>query len=422
MKISHFSFCTAALVLLFSILFNLTGCAVRADTNDLMEGIAPSHPSLSEPDPAGSSKAADFAVRLFRECLDAEGSEKSVLISPLSVISALAMTANGAKGETLRQMEQVLGFPVSELNAYLYSYMSSLPENGKARLDLANSVWFTDDPGFKVEESFLKMNADYYGAGAYKVPFNRSTLRDINDWVREKTHDMIPQILNDIPKEAVMYLVNAMAFEGEWMNKYLEYSVKEDTFTTERGESRTAEFMYGSEHSYLDDGMALGFMKYYAGGDYAFVALLPNEGISISDYASTLTGEKITSLLADPRHGTAYTAIPKFEKTYGTEMSSILKEMGMTDAFDFGKADFSGLGTSENGNIMINRVIHKTFIAVNEQGTRAGAATAVEMTNGSAYMPEEITYIYLTRPFIYMLVDCSTGNPFFIGTFTDTEN
>lgn len=115
------------------------------------------------------------------------------------------------------------------------------------------------------------------------------------------------------------------------------------------------------------------------------------------------------------------TSIPKFETGYDVEMSDILKGMGMTDAFDGGRADFEGLGTSEGGNIFINRVIHKTFISVGEQGTKAGAATVVETYSNGMEPAEEIKKVYLDRPFVYMLIDCENHIPFFIGTMMDVE-
>ena len=176
--------------------------------------------------------------------------------------------------------------------------------------------------------------------------------------------------------------------------------------------------MYGTEHMYLDDGSATGFLKYYADRKYAFAALLPNDGVSVSDYVASLTGEGLMNTLHNTQNVEVKTAIPKFESEYSVEMSDILKAMGMTDAFDGTKADFTGLGSLDDGNIFIGRVLHKTYIAVDEKGTKAGAATAVEMSGSSAPL-EELKTVYLDRPFVYMLIDCETNLPIFIGTAMD---
>ena len=390
--------------------------SVQLCSVDLMADVTPSNAD-SEPaeiTPSSAAAAADFALRLFRAGYD---SEKNTLISPLSVLSALAMTANGANGETLAQMERTLGLPRERWNEFFRSYLAALVEDDKSTLHLANAIWFTSDSRFTVNRDFLQTNADYYGADAYKAPFDDTTLADINDWVKENTDGMIPEILDQIPKEAVMYLVNALAFDAKWAQPYNEYSVQPGTFTAVNGAARTVDFMYSEEHAWLENDKATGFIKYYQGGRYAFAALLPNEDVSVEDCLDSLSGEALQAMLANPRYETVYTSLPKFEAEWSAELNELLETMGMTAAFDGGQADFSGLGTSSAGNIYISRVIHKTFISVAEDGTRAGAATLVEACDEAAAMDPK--QVWLNRPFIYMLIDCQTGIPFFIGTMLD---
>ena len=405
-----------SLLLVCAMAVNLTGCTMEVHAKDLMDGITPNQ--VNALDDLGSQNAdvTDFAIRLFKA---SEESGKNTLISPLSVLCALAMTANGAEEETLAQMEEVLGMTTEELNLYLYSYMQNLPQGEKYKLSLANSIWFTEDERFTVNQDFLQTNANYYGADIYKAPFDKQTLKDINNWVKQNTDEMIPEILDQIPAEAIMYLVNALAFEAEWSEIYEKHQVKDGEFTKEDGTKQDVKFMYGSEGTYLEDEKATGFMKRYKGGKYAFVAMLPNEGVSVSEYIASLEGESLNALLTNPQYVTVHTSIPKFETEYSVEMSEILKNMGMTEAFDMYNADFEGLGTSTAGNIFISRVLHKTFISVGEKGTKAGAATIVEMKDGAAAEPTEPKEVYLDRPFVYMLVDCENNIPFFIGTMMD---
>lgn len=216
-----------------------------------------------------------------------------------------------------------------------------------------------------------------------------------------------------------MYLVNALAFEAEWQDIYLKTQVSTGRFKTEDGEYKNVDFMHSQEYVYLEDEGATGFMKFYKDRKYAFVALLPNEGVSVQDYLATLTGEELADMLANHNYTAVTAAIPKFETEYDVEMSDVLKKMGMTDAFDMNEADFTRLGESDAGNIFINRVIHKTFISVGEKGTKAGAATVVEMTDGA--MAVEPKTVILDRPFVYMIIDCENNIPFFIGTFMNVE-
>jgi serine protease inhibitor len=404
------------LALLASSLLSLSGCGASAQAVDLMTGVKANTPQDAARTDDETAAIADFGVTLFKSSAESGG---NTLVSPLSVLCALAMTANGAGGDTRAQMEQVFGLPVEELNNYLGSYVRSLPSGDKYKLSLADSIWLRDADYLSVEQSFLQTNADYYDASVYKAPFDDGTVKDINAWVSDNTDGMIENILDQIPDAAVMYLINALAFDAEWETIYKETQVRDGTFTTEAGEARSAEMMYGTEYAYLEDGAATGFVKYYADRSYAFAALLPNEGVLLSEYVASLTGEGILDTLQNARDIEVNTAIPKFESEYAVEMSDILKAMGMTDAFDADKADFTELGTWESGNIFISRVLHKTYIAVDEKGTKAGAATVVEMFGGAAAPAEEPKTVYLDRPFIYMLIDCETNLPIFIGAMTD---
>lgn len=389
----------------------LSGCMLKSAEvtgKDLMENVKPNAVAFTE-EGAPTGAATDFAIRLFRESAKAG---ENTLVSPLSVLYALSMTANGADGNTLAQMEAVLGESVGVLNNFLGSYKTG------EELHLANGIWYKDDPGLTVEESFLQTNADYYGAGIYKAPFDDTTLQDINAFVEENTQGMVKDILDQIPQEAVMYLVNALAFDGSWEEFYRENQVQENTFTTENGVQQEVELMYSKEGKYLEDDYATGFIKYYDDRRYGFVALLPKEDVTVSDYVRSLTGEHLQSLLENARQVTVNAAIPKFETAFQGEMSEILKAMGMPDAFDGSLADFSQMATHTDGNIYISRVLHKTFISVAEQGTKAGAATVIEAACESA-MEMEIKTVTLDRPFLYMILDTRTNIPIFIGAQMD---
>ena len=410
------------LVIIFIMSTLLVGCS--GSSKNLMEDISKnaiptkSEFSLDE----FAVKQTDFALRLFNTCRLSDENGKNTLVSPLSVLMALAMTANGADGDTLDEMEKTLGMTKDELNDLSYTYMEMLslrnPKFGK--LSLANSIWFTDDKRFTVNQSFLQTNKDYYEGDIYKAPFDKTTLDDINQWVKDKTDGMIPSILNDIPSEVVMYLVNALAFDAEWTEPYLEIQVKDGIFTTEDGKKETKSFLCGEENTYIEDENSVGFIKYYKGCKYGFAAILPNEGISVDDYLDSVDGMHIYQMLTNKKNSILSTAIPKFKTEYSSEMSDQLKNMGIKQAFDINKADFRNLGTSTAGNIFIKDVFHKTFISVDEKGTKAGAATVIALEDGALFLSEP-REIYLDRPFIYMLIDCETNSPIFIGVMRDLE-
>lgn len=386
----------------------LSGCSAPKVT-DQMEGVEPQPLTATLTTEDEWSHLADFGVRLLQNTME---EEKNTLISPLSVLCALAMTANGAKGETLEQMEQVLGAPVDRLNQAVHTLMGEQDDV----LYLANSIWFTQQEDFTVNRDFLQTNADYYGAGVYEAPFDQSTVYAINRWVEKETHGMIEKILDEIPPDAVMYLVNALAFEAEWESVYTQADVWEGTFTTQQGQTQSVEMMHSMEHIYLQDEGARGFVKSYAGGKYAFVALLPDEEMSVKEYVNTLTGEHLRELLYQAIHTPVSVTMPKFESGTEAGLNEALEEMGITRAFDGDQADLSGLGTCAGGNLFVNRVLHKTYISVAEQGTRAGAATVVEVSNESAPMMDKFRELTLDRPFVYLLVDLEHQMPLFLGT------
>lgn len=401
-------------------LIALSGCGKQereARSENLMSNITPSPVVKSGVVNIGNSQGIiDYSLELFRQSSSAG---ENTLVSPLSVLCALAMTANGTDGDTLSQIESVLGMTVEELNTYLHAYILSLPNDDFSKLSLANSVWLKNDSSFEAEESFLQNNADYYGADIFSKAFDMDTLEEINSWVEANTSGMIDNIINDIPEDAVMFLINALAFDAKWQKIYSESDIKDASFTKEDGSVQDIELMYSSEKKYLEDENASGFLKYYEGGDYAFAALLPDEGVSVEEYVASLTGERLSDILSGAQDFTVNAAIPKFETEFDIEMSEVLKTMGIRDAFDPGLADFTRLGTSSAGELAISKILHKTYIAVDEQGTKAGAATAVQIEAMSAPLVLETKTVCLDRPFVYMLIDCSTNVPIFIGTLME---
>lgn len=218
---------------------------------NLMQGFEAGDVSMTGLDDAFLEAGMDFALSLFKGSVE-RSEEENLLISPLSVMLALAMTANGADGETLSEMEELLGgaLSIDALNEYLYSYVNALTSTDKAVLNIANSIWFRDDENaIAVNPDFLQTNADYYGAAAYQAPFDEQTVRDVNNWVKQNTDGMIDGIVDEIDPSTVMYLINALAFDGEWVSPY--GGTFEAPFTAYGGEERTVEMMSSTEQRYL---------------------------------------------------------------------------------------------------------------------------------------------------------------------------
>lgn len=389
-----------------------TGCVASVNAASLMDGVSAQTVAAKSIDSQFQKSAAEFSLELFKNASD---HSENNLFSPLSILLALAMTANGAEGETLAQMETVLGrgIPLAELNEYLYSYSSNLPSLKKCKLKIANSIWFRDEAArLQVEKAFLQTNANYYGAEAYKSPFNKQTLAEINNWVKAHTDGMIEEILESIDADAVMYLLNAIVFDAEWEKAYTRENVRPGTFFGAAGRRQEAEFMHSEESLYIETESATGFIKPYAGGKYSFVALLPKED-DLANFLSTLSGESFLQTIVNAENTLVNASLPKFGYDCSIVLNDCLKNMGMPLAFSAAEAEFAALGKSSLGNIFIGEVVHKTFIQVDEKGTKAGAVTKVEVKD-EAYF--ETKSVILDRPFAYAIIDTATNLPIFIGS------
>ena len=383
----------------------------------------PTDPTTVEPSDPGSCKEVSlnyqydhFTLEALKRALAEE--DKNVMVSPLSLMLALSMTANGAAGNTAQEMLSVLGggMTMDQLNYVLNQYTSALPSSDEALLSIANSIWYRDTPEFAIREDFLSKTQKYYSADIFPSAFDQNALTKINNWVSAKTDGMIDKILDELTPEMRMILINAILFDGKWAEEYYDDDIQVRPFTNAADEKKDVEMMYSEENCYLSNDKCTGFMKYYKGSKYAFVGLLPNEGTP-DQLIANMTANDLLDLFKDPVHQKVSVLLPKFTFDYSKSMSEILKSMGMKEAFDDTKADFSNLSETP---LFISDVIHKTRIEVTEKGTRAAAVTAVIVAENDCE-PEIIKSVYLDRPFVFMIVDTEQNLPIFIGRVNDLE-
>lgn len=412
-----------ACTLITAAAFSLAACrgtTIQTQSSDLTKELKAEAVENQAMDETFRTAAADFSIRLFQQGTADETTGSNILISPESVLSALGMTANGADGTTLAEMELVLGggMDIQDFNKYMYTYNNGLVETEDVTFHLANSIWIKDNPAeLQVNADFLQTDKTYYNADAFLADFDETTVSDINHWVDTNTNGMIDQLLEEIPEDAVMYLINALAFEGAWETKYEQDQINENGhFTSYQGVEETVAMLNSTEGQYITGEHVTGFVKNYEGGNYAFLALLPEEGTNVTDYIASMDGEAFLELYDNRSKQDVLVQIPEFTYDYNTELSEILSRMGMPVAFTE-SADFSRMAETDTGLLYINRVIHKTYIQVDRAGTKAAAVTAVEMKNEAAMMePEETPTVYLNRPFVYAIIDTETGLPIFLGT------
>ena len=409
MRTRHLLTTLGCILLAMIALVTLTSCEVSVDAaTNLADGYSRNSTETGEITEEFKTAMANFSMTLFKNTLTKD--DKNDLNSSLSAMMCLAMIANGANGDTKTQMENVLGMDIDSLNKALYAYNSSFYRADNCKLNLANSIWFRDDEAaINVEKDFLQTNANWYDAQIYKAAFDHSTIKVINNWVKENTEGMIDEIINSIDDDTIMYLINALAFDAEWAVKYVDNDVIDYTFTNYDQKEHQVTMLSSQENTYIQSDEVVGFKKNYAGDTYSFVALLPNEDIDIYDYINSLDGEKWLNLWASQSTEKVYVKMPEFTYDCSMILSPILKSLGMTDMFDGNKADFSKLGRSKRGNIYVSDVCQKTYIKVDRNGTKAAAVTWGEMKN--------TTTVY----FVYAIVDNATGLPLFTGAVTYLE-
>ena len=406
------------LVLALVLLLSLPGCGVRAQ--ELTADFEPQVMDTTTDLTAGGEAVTDFALSLLRE--ERSGSV-SVLLSPVSILNALGMVANGASGTTLKQIETATGMSLHQLNDFLYTYRMSLPADSKTcKVALANSAWLRDT--FRVEDAFLRSCVNYYSAEVYRSAFDGGLVTDLNRWVSKKTNGMISDLLEKEPgAQTMLYLVNAACFDAKWETPYTKENVRTDgIFTAASGKRQTADYLDSHETIYLSGNNVSGFLKPYDGGKYAFVALVPDEGVTLADYLQNLTGEHLYQMITDHHYADVQASIPKFTARSELELEEPLRAAGISDLFDVSAADLRGLGSAPNGNTLyVNSVLHKTYLELDENGTKAAAATSLDVTAGAAPPSEDVKTVTLDRPFLYMVVDTHACVPLFMGTVTSME-
>ena len=406
------------LVLALVLLLSLPGCGVRAQ--ELTADFEPQVMDTTTDLTAGGEAVTDFALSLLRE--ERSGSV-SVLLSPVSILNALGMVANGASGTTLKQIETATGMSLHQLNDFLYTYRMSLPADSKTcKAALANSAWLRDT--FRVEDAFLRSCVNYYSAEVYRSAFDGGLVTDLNRWVSKKTDGMISDLLEKEPgAQTMLYLVNAACFDAKWETPYTKENVRTDgIFTAANGKRQTADYLDSHETIYLSGNNVSGFLKPYDGGKYAFVALVPDEGVTLADYLRNLTGEHLYQLITDHHYADVQASIPKFTARSELELEEPLRAAGISDLFNVSAADLRGLGSAPNGNTLyVNSVLHKTYLELDENGTKAAAATSLDVNAGAAPPSEDVKTVTLDRPFLYMVVDTHACVPLFMGTVTSME-
>jgi len=350
-----------------------------------------------------------FAFELLQELIS-EDRGKNVFFSPLSILLALAMTYNGAAGDTKLAMAEALEFSqfdLEQLNRGFNDLMVGIVNaDQQVEVSIANSIWYR--LGYDVKEDFIDRNARYYSAEVRELDFSDPQAADtMNNWIDQATKGKIEKMFDSIPPETKMYLINAIYFKGDWTHQFSESATQDGEFILETGSKKMVPMMHLEENFRHAQAENLGILRLpYGREKLAMYILLPDEGEDLDEITSQLNEVSWNRLRRDLEDKEVTLTMPKYRIEYGVKiLNDVLTKMGMGAAFAGG---FSGI----NPKLFISRVMHKAVIDVNEKGSEAAAATVVDMAE--SIPPEPVEFI-VDRPFLFAISDDRTGSILFLG-------
>ncbi len=373
-----------------------------------------------------ANSSNEFGFELLRELMQEEGEEENLFISPTSIYTALAMTYNGARGETREAMAEVLGVEGVELERFnqnnlarLYKLQEADPE---VTLNLVNSLWMSDY--YQFNPDFVSRNEEYYHALCQEMDFSAPETTDIiNGWVEYHTGGHIEEIIGDsIDPMSLLFLINAVYFQGDWSEPFDVEDTEEDVFYGPEGEIEDVPFMHRSDDfSYLEKEEKFQAVRLPYGEEerLAMYVFLPHEESSLSCLVSEMDAEtwdgwreEFSSMKME---GDLF--LPRFEMEYEKTLNDILEDMGLEIAFG-SNANFYDMVVEPKpeGAIFIDEVRHKSFIEVDEEGTEAAAATKVKMGVESVL---DHFHMEVNRPFFFLIHDEEINEVIFTGTVSD---
>jgi len=397
---------------LFSLLFSLT-CILFVNTSCIKgdESKEPAEPIILTTK-QGEKVAADnaFAFNLFREVATSDD-KTNAFISPLSVTMALGMLYNGASPDARSEMATALGiqnFSDKEINEYYQTISKSLLHiDPLTQLSIANSIW--SEKTFSVKQSFIDINKKYYDAEVQSLDFRlKSTLDAINKWCAIKTNNKIEIILDEIPDDAVMYLINALYFKSKWKNPFDKQNTKNEDFFLENGAHKSVSMMnQTSTFPYYTNDMLQCIEMQYGNEAFSMMVLLPSEAKTVDDVVEYLNHQTWNNIITHLHSSKIFVKIPRFKQECEFSLVDPIKNLGMNLIFQTG-GNLNGI--ADDRLLCVFEIKHKTFVEVNEEGTEAAAVTSIGIEKAS--MPPSFI---ANRPFIYLIKEKSTGAILFIG-------
>lgn len=362
----------------------------------------------------------EFALNLFHAIQNDAESVENLFLSPYSVAAALAMTANGATGETLAEMQETLqaqGLSLEQMNRGYQVLTDLLTHSGEEiKVSIANSLWARE--GLSFHEDFLETTQTYYDAEITSLDFQSDEAADqINDWVNKQTRGKIPSIIEGpIDGNTILFLLNAIYFEANWAKSFREGATEEKPFTLPDGTKKDVPMMVNSgEFQYFEEDGFEAIRLPYKGHRMSMLVFLPGKGSDLKEFTSKLTADQWSQWINAFERANGSIEMPRFQLEYETSLKEILQQMGMQLAFEPHAAHFDNM-ISLSENVYLKDAKHKAYIEVEEKGTVAAAVTSIEAGVTSA--PAKTFQMIIDRPFFFAIHDRQTDTILFMGTVT----
>jgi serine protease inhibitor len=383
--------------------------------------VLPSDPvpiDLSQDQVAIIESGNEFAFDIFAQVLKSAGENENVMISPLSISCALAMTVNGATGKTQNAMLEALrlnGISIDAINtSYKNLTKALLSVDKRVLMTIANSVWIEDD--FTAKTSFTNILTDYYSADAEKFDINDASAPDkINAWIENNTNGLIKKMITKLNDNTMMLLINAIYFKGKWKSQFDESGTIEMPFYKSTDSQINIPTMKQKTDFNVYEGNGFKLAEFpYGQGNFVMDVILPDEKDGLSNTLASINDGSFTSWLSQMGNRETDVSFPRFKYGFKKTLKDVLTDMGMGIAFTDG-ADFSNI--TDQYVLFINDVTHQTFIETNEEGTEAAAATVVDI--GLTSMPPAALVFTMDHPFIYIIRETTTNSIIFMGRVVD---
>jgi serpin B len=381
-------------------------------------------PPVSTPETAVVPGTNRFALDLYGRL---RGGSGNLFFSPYSIATALAMTSTGARGATDAQIADTLHAPADPAARHagfkaLIAQINAGASTGET-LATANALWLQQGKPFL--PAFLQSTRSEYSATAEEVDFasDRDAAREkINAWVEAQTHDKIRNLIgpSDLTALTKLVLTNAIYFKGAWMHPFREFQTdKKGVFLAADGHKINVPLMSQIESCRLFDGGTFQVLELpYSSGRRAMFIALPKKTDGLAALEASLSSTALETWAAKLTPQRVHVTLPRFKLTETFQLGDTLKALGMVDAFDPKRADFSGM--TNGRELMISAVIHKAFVDVNEAGTEAAAATGVVMMPRAAKAPPAPPVEFRAdHPFLFLIRDQATGTLLFLGRVYD---